>query len=277
MLLDTNTVLFTGLPRSGTTLCCFLLNRFENTVALHEPIDPASFDVPDISPLDVIGEFVTSSRKLALADKFIQSKQRDGAVPDNPVSTENDGVREESVVLGKVAIEKALTLDFTLVVKHNALFTALGRQLTKKYRLYALVRNPLPVLASWRSINLPVGIGRLPMGEKFDAGLRQALEVEDDVLKRQLTILRWFFDQYRAFDSQCLLTYEELVRTNGNLLAKICKSKRIESGEVKAQYKNSSLSRPELEYLSSMLVERADIFEGFYSTDDVRYALEQML
>ena len=32
--------LITGVPRSGTTLCCNLLNQCDNVVALHEPIDP---------------------------------------------------------------------------------------------------------------------------------------------------------------------------------------------------------------------------------------------
>lgn len=36
-------VVLTGLPRSGTTLACRLLNLLPDTVALHEPIAPGRF------------------------------------------------------------------------------------------------------------------------------------------------------------------------------------------------------------------------------------------
>jgi broad-specificity NMP kinase len=34
--------LITGIPRSGTTLCCKLLNQRADVVALHEPINPGA-------------------------------------------------------------------------------------------------------------------------------------------------------------------------------------------------------------------------------------------
>ncbi len=35
-----NNIILTGIPRSGTTLICYLLNKIPNTVALHEPMGP---------------------------------------------------------------------------------------------------------------------------------------------------------------------------------------------------------------------------------------------
>ncbi|GBL04167.1 hypothetical protein KUL10_14730 [Glaciecola sp. KUL10] len=39
--------LITGIPRSGTTLCCNIINQQANTIALHEPIDPSSVTVKE--------------------------------------------------------------------------------------------------------------------------------------------------------------------------------------------------------------------------------------
>jgi hypothetical protein len=41
--LNQTNIVSTGLPRSGTTLTCHLLNKLPNTVALHEPIAPGQF------------------------------------------------------------------------------------------------------------------------------------------------------------------------------------------------------------------------------------------
>ena len=41
--MDPNDVVITGLPRSGTTLTCELLNAVPNTVALDEPMDRAAW------------------------------------------------------------------------------------------------------------------------------------------------------------------------------------------------------------------------------------------
>jgi hypothetical protein len=38
-----NDVVLTGLPRSGTTLTCHLLNKLPDTVALHEPMQGVDY------------------------------------------------------------------------------------------------------------------------------------------------------------------------------------------------------------------------------------------
>ena len=58
--------------------------------------------------------------------------------------------------------DRHLTPGFDLVVKHNALFTALLPDLLSAFPVYGIVRNPLAVLASWNAVNLPVKQGRIP-------------------------------------------------------------------------------------------------------------------
>ena len=205
---DSETILLSGIPRSGTTLCCHLLNRFENTIALHEPIDPGLFSDDRSEAIEIVRSFALDTRAQILNLGSAPSKQRDGQIPDNPVSRV-DGNRIETVAVGKVSFNKPLTENFRMVVKHNALFTALGEELRAHFRLFALIRNPLSILASWRSVELPVGEGRLPMGERFSSELSQALSSEGDLLNRQLMILAWFFDSYRKLQPEVLLTYED--------------------------------------------------------------------
>ena len=80
----------------------------------------------------------------------------------------------------------------------------------------ALVRNPLPVLASWQTVAFPVHGGRVPAGEAFDPVLRQRLDGEPDVLRRQLIVLDWFFERFEAnLPHEDIIRYEDLVSSGG--------------------------------------------------------------
>jgi hypothetical protein len=76
-------------------------------------------------------------------------------------------------------------------------FTALLEGLTHCFPTYALVRNPLSVLASWNSVALPVRQGRLPMAERLDPSLRRMLRRRSDRFERQICLLGWFFGTRR--------------------------------------------------------------------------------
>jgi hypothetical protein len=139
------------------------------------------------------------------------SRQINGQVPDNPVGERRDkqGLRLMDVELGRVQADH-LQPGFTLVVKHNALFTALIDRLP--YPCFAVVRNPLAVLASWNSVNLPVHHGRIPAAEKYDPALQRQLQAIDDRLQRQLRILEWFQTRFRLWiPAENILRYETFV------------------------------------------------------------------
>ena len=116
-------------------------------------------------------------------------------------------------------IDKPLSPRFTLLVKHNALFAALLPRLADSFPVLALVRNPLSVLASWQTVNLPVNRGRLPAGEELDPDLHRALEDEPEVLRRQVIILDWFFARYHDHLAPAdILRYEDLMESGGRTL-----------------------------------------------------------
>ena len=85
--------LLTGVPRSGTTLCCYLLNQYRNTVALHEPINPSDFSESREDAIKLIAEFAYSAHSQLLKNKSIVTKQRDGKIPNNPVGAGRESGR----------------------------------------------------------------------------------------------------------------------------------------------------------------------------------------
>src|SRR5690606_7885079 len=112
----------------GTTLCCRLLGEADDAVALFEPMD-----VRDLAgdnheaALSSIDKFFQKTRRSLLDTGRAPSNQINGVVPDNPFADRQncDGKRVREAVLGEITVKKPLTDSFTLVVKHNAAFTAL--------------------------------------------------------------------------------------------------------------------------------------------------------
>ena len=214
------TWLLSGVPRSGTSLCCRLAGALPDTVALSEPIRRKALggmDTPQ-GACARIGEYAKQARAQILAEGRAPSVQVDGRLDDNrTVSRHTDaGLRKLHSEWGEIAIDKSLSPRFTLLIKHNALFAALLPQLTESFSCLALVRNPLSVLASWQTVDLPVHRGRIPAGEELDGDLHRALAREPEVLGRQLVVLDWFFGQFHAhLDPRDIIRYEDLVESGG--------------------------------------------------------------
>lgn len=218
-----NTCLLSGIPRAGTSLCCRLAGDLPNVVALSEPLNgPALAQPHDAQAASAsIAAFTDVTRTRILAERRAPTVHVAGRLHDDMVSPPKDAaaLRQRQGQRGDLPIDKPLTADFTLVVKQNALFAALLPALRPRFACLAVVRNPLPVLASWQTVRLPVQRGRLPAGERFDAALGARLDAEPGVLRRQIAILNWFFAQYRAhLPAAAILRYEDVVATGGQAL-----------------------------------------------------------
>ena len=214
------TWLLSGIPRSGSSLCCRLAGELPDTVALSEPIRRDTFsgvDRPEEACLRII-EFAARARTQILVAGRAPSIQVDGQLDDNMVVARppQGGLRHRQGEAGEIEVRKPLSTGFPLLIKHNALFAALLPQLSASFNCLALVRNPLAVLASWQTVNLPVHEGRIPAGEQFDRELYGVLEEEPDRLRRQIVVLNWFFGNYRAhLAPDNIVCYEDLVESGG--------------------------------------------------------------
>ncbi len=191
-----NDIVLAGLPRSGSTLTCHLINKLPDAVALNEPMSTRRFkDLPDNGAIcDAISRFLVSMRGSLEKSGTAMSKHIDGVVPDNPVAGEisSDGLRKGEAILGEIDFAKDLPVNFTLVVKHPSAFAALLPDLAKRFSTFATIRNPVAVLSSWNSVSMPVRDGRAPKGEKMDPELQARLESIPERLDRQVIFCRGF-------------------------------------------------------------------------------------
>ncbi len=228
----TNTVMLTGIPRSGTTLCCRLLNALPDVAALHEPLPMlqlAGLERGNALLAHIAG-FCDKARQSLVRDGIAPSRHQAGRVTDNPLAEDFAGQALRSQVHAGVApvqFNKSFSPDTLIVIKHNAPFTALLGLLKTRFSCFAVVRNPLAVLLSWQTVAIPVQRGRIPAGEVYDSRLQQVLEELTDPLARQIHILHWCCEQFLThLPSAHILRYEHLVATGGTILNAIAPAAR---------------------------------------------------
>jgi hypothetical protein len=209
-----STVLLTGLPRSGTTLVCALLNEFPDTLALGEPL-VLDREAGRQRAVADIRAFVDLTRVRVRETGLAMSKHVGGSVPDNwmedPSVTDGGRLRRTFEERGEIAAGKPLSPGFRLVIKHPAEFTALADLLRENFPLFALVRHPLAVLASWQTVAIPVHHGHMPMLEAFTPGLTETLDAVHDRLARQVMLMAHLLGVYASFPPGQVLRYEDVV------------------------------------------------------------------
>ncbi|WHZ19750.1 MAG: hypothetical protein OJF55_001899 [Rhodanobacteraceae bacterium] len=268
----------TGVPRGGTTLACRLLGEAQDTVALFEPmaVDRLPHD-PDAACTEVAGYF-RAVRARIRRERRAPSRLHAGKLPDNPFAARStDARRAWQAELGDMIVDKPLTDHFHLVIKHNAAFLALLPQLTQRMPVIGVLRNPLAVLCSWHSVDLPVAQGRLPAGERLDPGLARCLANEPDVLARQLHILDWCFGRLlRWLPPECLLRYEDIV-TNGGV--NLCAAAGVQGEPVVLHNRNAEpqCERDRITVLADALCRHAGPCVDAYGRASVATLAKDML
>lgn len=264
-------IALTGIPRSGTTLACKLLNRADHTVALFEPMDINTVPTAPLSAaVESIEDFLAATRRQVHETGTAPSKQQNGQVPDNffaPLDPE--GRRAPQATLGTIGVA-GRDAHFTLVVKHNAMFTAALEVLTARVDTFAIVRNPLAVLCSWNSVALPVSGGRIPAGERLDPILARRLDLEDDVLERQLIVLDWFFRQFNTHLPRTrVLPYEDIVGTQGALLFDRLGVRGPEDGVLRERNANTDYRHVDVDRCAAALNSRDGAWTAWYPRDAI--------
>ena len=278
--MSSNTWLLSGIPRSGSSLCCRLAGESPDTVALSEPIGQDAFDGAKTTEAACqrIEEFAARARAQIQSEGRAPSVQVDGKLDDDMVSSvQSDGLRQRRARQGEISVDKPLSSDFKLVIKHNALFAALLPTLARSFRCLAIVRNPVAVLASWQTVDLPVNGGHIPAGERFDSELRVALANEPDTLRRQVTVLNWFYRTYsEQLDSEHILRYEDLVDSGGMALFRILRSPMFPENSLENRNGSRLYGQVLPEALLTALVKTGGDWSEHYSTLDCERVAESI-
>lgn len=281
-------IVLTGVPRSGTTLTCHLLNKLPDTVALHEPMAYGRIADPEDREgvLDGIEQFFERMRHTIRTEKVAYSKEMERQITDSAydVSSETE-LRRRAIgnprgpgKKGAVRIEKDLGDRFFLVIKHPAMFSALLPDLVKRFPCYATVRNPLSILASWNSINRHTRRGHAPAAELYDEKLRRALGAIEDRNERQLYLLSWFFQRYRStLPDEHIIRYEKIVTSGGKALSVInADAKRLDE-LLPSRNLNPIYDRESMRSLGQRLLDSEGAYWDFYSRQSVEELLAEVL
>lgn len=269
--------LVTGIPRSGTTLCCKLLNQRSDVIALHEPINPGS--MPRIfSAEQAVGEIQLQINGF---DHAIQQGlpfahgDQGGLDIDNPVGNEQQhGIRKVVAKRGEIQLPPREANSYQLVIKQNALFTALLPLLSQRYPIVCIVRNPVDVLLSWMTVDLPVNRGHIPAGERFSPELCEILK-NKDCLQRQLAIYQWFINQFSQ-SGLPIVRYEDVIHSGGAVLDNAIGLSEIQRDSLtakKRRFESSIVDRVESVLPQLFAIDYADL----YSAADIQLALDMVV
>lgn len=273
-------VVLTGLPRSGSTLTCHLLNRCPDTVALHEPIP--IYKLAEEHGLAALPErietYYADTRRSLLETRRAISKTVEGRVPDNTFGEkrgEGDNLRRSLASRQEVSFEgKDLSPDFTLAIKHNSAFAAMLERLVERFPCRGIVRHPLAVLSSWNSVKLPVQQGYIPVGQAINAALHESLGRIDDRTERQFYILEWFFERLTSvLGRELIVRYEDTISTGGRALEIVTPGARLLDEPLASKNKNSAYDPAQTLALGEKLLGRNGAFWDFYTRESV----EEML
>ena len=275
MTSDGRDIVLTGLPRSGTTLAVVLLNQLPHTVALHEPMIPGKF--VDAASADAfverVADYYRGQRASIAARGTATSKTIDGKIHSQNFADPAPGdalPRRSLPKLGDLVVKPGLRQDHRLVIKQNGMFTARLEVLRSRFPCHALVRNPLSVILSWRSIKSPVHEGRSPAAEAFDPGLRAALDAELDRDRRQVLLLRWFFEQYRRhMPAPRVIRYEEIVASGGRALAPIDPDAASLAEPLRSRNRNEFYDVREVDRIADLLIATPGAHLHFYPAEDI--------
>lgn len=281
---QTNIVL-TGLPRSGTTLACRLLNTLPNTVALHEPIAPGKFAgaEDESAVLEGMEHLFRRLRRMIRKEKVAVSKNVNGEITDDAYkqSRSDGGLRSQSAgkgtEKGKIVVDKELGEDYLLVIKQPALFSALLPALTERFPCYAVARNPLSVLASWNSVDHKVREGHSRGAELYDGGLRRELASIEDRVGRQLHLMSWWYERFHStLHEDQIIRYEDIVSSGGGALSIVTPAAQMLDEPLTSRNLNAAYDREEMAELGSRLLHSEGAYWRFYSRESVEGLVDQL-
>jgi hypothetical protein len=232
-------VILTGIPRSGTTLVCALLDSLRDAVCLSEPDWqdewPRITDDASAYAQRVRADFTRVRRQLLEGGEVADRRAEDGSAVTNYFPRAADGTRASAYAL-RPFVRPGLSADFLLGMKHNAHYTCALEQFIghEDFTVIAIVRHPLAAIRSWRSAaHLPIGAGRLPAAERLWPEIAALASQTDDVLLRQAHIYRLFCERYLALGDRIHLARYEDIIANPDRLAAICARDYVRAVDVK--------------------------------------------
>jgi hypothetical protein len=191
-------LIITGVPRSGTSLAAAILDRAPDALCLSEPghhreLMRSARDAADFATR--LGqEFGAVRRTILAGGAVLDRRHADGSAVTNYFADAEPGRRREPTGSWRSISRPGMSRNFTLGIKHNALYTAALPEIVRRgwFRVVAIVRDPVAVLTSWRTLDLPVSAGRLPAAERFWPEMAALTRSDVDLVEKQIRMVDLF-------------------------------------------------------------------------------------
>ena len=272
-----NCILLTGVLRSGSTLACTLLNTLPNTVALDEPFEHRNetFFQTEFTPKLV--QEVDTLRQVIIENKKAASLQAGQTIQQHYSNDQSIGkLRERLVTPGTILIKQPLNNDFTLVIKHFAPFLVHLKALSKQFKMYALVRNPLAVLASMHTLASMQDGYPPPHEARLIPHVIETLRPLQNKTERLIKLLSWYFESCLPLLKQNkAIYYEDLVYNQSTVLSLLAPSAIQLQGSLENKNLNEIYNYKTIERLGEALLNSDGCFWEFYSKASVRQLLDR--
>lgn len=218
-------LIITGVPRSGTSLAAALIDQAPDSLCLsepehHEQLMRSAADADDFI-VRIGQEFAAVRRSLLAGEGVLDRRHADGAAVTNYFGDPGpDGQRLMTLGFHRVT-RLDLSANFWLAIKHNALYAAVLPEIARsgRFRVVATVRDPVSVLTSWRSVNLPIARGRLPAAERFWPEMAALTRAAMDLTEKQIRICDLLCRRFaRLADRIAVIRYETFAADPTRLL-----------------------------------------------------------
>lgn len=208
-------------------MLCVMLSAVPGFLALNEALKLGHLVSKDQVPPFVEDAYVRI-RHQVLSTGTAPSRNADGRQVMNHFAR-TPGERNLLLKKSDIQIHKNLDENFILGVKHNAIFTLALRELCHlKWPLFAIIRNPLAVLGSWNTLEIPVSAGRMKNLGQLEPELHKEVQAQPDLLRKQVLLLDFYFRQYKNFIAEKnILRYERLCSSPSDEISKIAGSAQV--------------------------------------------------
>jgi hypothetical protein len=244
-------------------------------IALHEPINPAVLEGENANQAKAEIQLQIEHFDHAIQHGLpFEHGDKGGLDIDNPVGlAETNGIRQVTAKRGEVQLAPRVKDSYQLIIKQNALFTALLPELSKSYSMVCIVRNPVDVFLSWLTINLPINRGHIPAGERFDSSLKSSL-VGLNKINRQLVIYQWFISKFLS-SGLPIIRYEDVIASGGAVLDKALGLSVIEREKLNA--KERTFDKQTLAILELALPRLLEFELGsLYTKQDIQLSFDRV-
>lgn len=216
--------IITGIPRSGTSYMCKLLDSIENTVVINEP-DEARWVISDSSKLWRLVAFYNIIRNKVNNGKAIKNKTYNGKIIEDTSKMDNSSY----------SIPNVSSTDFTLITKNTLAYLAVLPQIIRKYPqmpIIACIRNPIDTISSWKRSFPHLRYARFEdfpsdINRNYVLEISQLQEIKDIESEKDFEIKRALLWNYlagileRNKENIILIKYEDFVQNPNTEIAKV--------------------------------------------------------